>query len=180
MSSLLVELTANIVSSHAASIEMSSDDLLQEIQRVYAALKNLESDTAVPEDSAVKETATKINPKKSIQKDQISCLICGKSGFKTLTRHLKQAHGIKPAEYRKQFGLPPGTALAAKNYSESRRQAAIANNLGEKLAKGRATHLANLAAQKAVAAKPAKTAKPKAPKAKTAVPAAAKPRAKKK
>ena len=33
MSSILVELTANIVSSHAASVEMSSDELLQEIQK---------------------------------------------------------------------------------------------------------------------------------------------------
>lgn len=180
MSSLLVELTANIVASHAASIEMSSDDLLQEIQKVYAALKNLESDTTAAEEATIKEVTPAINPKKSIQKDQISCLICGKSGFKTLTRHLKQAHGMKPGEYRKQFGLPAGTPLAAKSYSESRRQAAISNNLGEKLAKGRATHLAKLAAEKTSAAKPVKTVKPKTTKAQATAPATAKPRAKKK
>ena len=197
MSSILVELTANIVSSHAATVEMSSDELLQEIQKVYAALKNLDSDVATAEDAVAKEAAPAISPKKSIQKDQIICLICGKGGFKTLSRHLKQAHGMKASEYRKQFGIASGTPLAAKNYSEARRQSAINNNLGEKLAKGRATRMANLAAKKAAPEKapkatPAKTAKAapaktpktaaaKAPKAaSTKAPKTAAPRAKKK
>ncbi|MDK9719002.1 MAG: MucR family transcriptional regulator [Trichlorobacter sp.] len=189
MSSILVELTANIVSSHAATVEMSSDELLQEIQKVYAALKNLDSDVASSEEAVIKEAAPAISPKKSIQKDQIICLICGKGGFKTLSRHLKQAHGIKASEYRKQFGIASGTPLAAKNYSEARRQSAIDNNLGEKLAKGRATRMANLEAKKAVPEKatkvtPSKATKPTAAKApKTAIaktPKAAVPRAKKK
>lgn len=174
MSSILVELTANIVSSHAATVEMSSEELLQEIQKVYTALKNLDSDLPVAEEDVAKEAAPAIAPKKSIQKDQIICLICGKGGFKTLSRHLKQAHGLKASEYRKQFGIVSGTPLAAKNYSEARRQSAINNNLGEKLAKGRATRMANLAAKKAVAEAPKKAAPAKAPKT------AATPRAKKK
>jgi predicted transcriptional regulator len=159
MSSLLVELTANIVSSHAASVEMTSDELLQEIQKVYIALKNLDSDTVVEETAGIKDQSPAINPKKSIQKDQIVCLICGKGGFKTLSRHLNVVHDIKPREYRKQFNLPAGTALAAKSYSESRRQAALENNLGEKLALGRAKRMANYEARKAT---PAKTTKPAA------------------
>lgn len=153
MSSILVELTANIVSSHAASVELTSDELLSEIQRVYSALKKLESDTVTEEEATTKEAAPAINPKKSIQKDQVICLICGKGGFKTLSRHLKQSHDIKASAYRKQFGIAAGTPLAAKNYSEARRQAAIDNNLGEKLAAGRANRLATLAAKKATPAK---------------------------
>ena len=153
MSSLLVELTANIVSSHAASVELTSEELLLEIQKVYTALKNLESDSGSEAEEVVKETTPVINPKKSIQKDQIICLICGKGGFKTLSRHLKQSHGVKASAYRKQFGIAAGTPLAAKNYSESRRQAAIENNLGEKLAVGRANRLATLAAKKAAPVK---------------------------
>ena len=176
MSSILVELTANIVSSHAATVEMSSDELLQEIQKVYAALKNLDSDVATGEEAVVKEATPVISPKKSIQKDQIICMICGKGGFKTLSRHLKQAHDMKASAYRKQFGIASGTPLAAKNYSEARRQSAINNNLGEKLAKGRATRMANLAAKKAVPEKapkavPAKTQKPVAAKTPKAAPA---------
>ena len=169
MSSLLVELTANIVSSHAASVEMTSDELLQEIQKVYAALKTLEGGEIPAEEISTKEAAPVVSPKKSIQKDQVICLVCGKGGFKTLSRHLKQAHDLKPAAYRKQFGIPSGTALAAKNYSESRRQAALNNNLSEKLAQGRATRMANLAAKKAAV-----------PKAATKAPKAAAAKAKKK
>lgn len=167
MSSILVELTANIVSSHAASVEMTSDELLQEIQKVYAALKNLDSGDVITEEVTVKDSAPVVSPKKSIQKDQVICLICGKGGFKTLSRHLKQAHNLKPSEYRKQFGIPAGTALAAKNYSESRRQAALDNNLSEKLAQGRATRMANLAAKKAAPAKAKKATAAKTPKAPT-------------
>lgn len=173
MSSILVELTANIVSSHAASVEMSSDELLLEIQKVYQALKNLDAEPGSEGTGAAQETPAVVNPKKSIQKDQIVCLICGKGGFKTLSRHLKQAHDMKPAAYRKQFKLPAGTPLAAKNYSEARRQAALNNNLGENLAKGRMARLERLAAAKSKAvttkapkatAKPRKAAAPKAPK----------------
>lgn len=169
MSSILVELTANIVSSHAASVEMSSEELLQEIQKVYGMLKQLEGDLPVEGEAAAK-SAPAMAPKKSIQKDQVVCLICNKGGFKTLTRHLKQVHNMKPGEYRKQFGLPAGTALAAKSYSEARRAAAQKNNLAANLEKARATRMANLAAKKkttpakakkAVVAKPvAKAAKP--------------------
>lgn len=168
MSSILVELTANIVSSHAASVEMTSDELLQEIQRVYGMLKQLEGDLPVEGDAA--KAAPAMAPKKSIQKDQVVCLICNKGGFKTLTRHLKQVHNMKPGEYRKQFGLPAGTPLAAKNYSEARRAAAQKNNLAANLEKARATRMANLAAKKKVAPAKAKkaAAKPVAKTTKTA------------
>ncbi len=153
MSSILVELTANIVSSHASTVEMSSDELLVEIQRIYNTLKNLDSDVITEQEPASKESVTKLNPKKSILKDQIICLECGKGGFKTLSRHLKQAHGMKAAEYRKKYEFPAKTALAAKNYSEARRQTAINNNLGEKMTEGRIKHQAEMAAKKQASGK---------------------------
>jgi hypothetical protein len=90
-------------------------------------------------------------------------MICGKTGFKTLTRHLKQAHELKPGQYRKQFNIPSSQSLTAKNYSEARRKAANENNLAANLEKARAVRAAKNAApakaQKAVKAeKPAKIA----------------------
>ena len=38
----IIELTAEIVTAHASSTQMTSDDLLQDIQKVYAALQALE------------------------------------------------------------------------------------------------------------------------------------------
>lgn len=156
MASQLIELTATIVSAHASATGMTADQLLQEIQTVHAALKRLEAGEVTPLEG--QPAAPAMQPKKSIQKNQVVCLICGKGGFKTLTRHLKQAHGMKPGEYRKQFGLPAGTALVAKGYSESRRQQALKNNLAGNLEKARAAKGAkNL---KKVATAPAKSSKP--------------------
>lgn len=154
MPSTLIKLTASIVSAHAASTEMTADQLLQEIQSVHAALKRLETGEITPVE--VQPAAPAMAPKKSIQKNQVVCLVCGKDGFKTLARHLKQAHDMKPGEYRKQFGLPAGTALVAKGYSEARRQQALQNNLAGNLEKARA------AKRKKPAAAPAPVAKPKA------------------
>jgi hypothetical protein len=40
-------------------------------------------------------------------KDGVICMLCGKE-MKTLPRHLKTAHGLKPSEYSKQFILRYG------------------------------------------------------------------------
>jgi predicted transcriptional regulator len=45
---------------------------------------------------------------------------------------------MKPTEYRKQFDIPRTQPLAARSYSESRRQMAVDRGLGENLAKARA------------------------------------------
>ena len=80
--------------------------------------------------------------KKAFQNDQVGCLVCGKTGFKTLTRHLKQAHDLKPGQYRKQFNIPSSQSLTAKNYSEARRKSANENNLAANLEKARAVRAA--------------------------------------
>ncbi len=147
MTTSLVELTANIVSAHASGSQLTRDELIQEINTVFTALKQLESGTP----GAEVETAPAvpaISLKKAFQNDQITCMICGKSGFKTLTRHLKQAHDLKPGQYRKQFNIPATQSLTAKNYSEARRQAAADNNLAANLEKARAVRAANKAAAK--------------------------------
>lgn len=169
MTSSLVELTASIVSSHAVGTEMSSDELILEINKVFATLKKLETDNATAETTPA-PAGPVLTMKKAFQNDQVGCLVCGKTGFKTLTRHLKQAHDLKPGQYRKQFNIPSSQSLTAKNYSEARRKSANENNLAANLEKARAVRAAkNKAAAKgkaaAVVAKPTKTtpAKPAKP-----------------
>jgi predicted transcriptional regulator len=181
MTSSLVELTAGIVSSHAVGTEMSSDELIQEITRVFALLKKLETDGTALE-TAPAPGAPALTMKKAFQNDQVGCLVCGKSGFKTLTRHLKQSHDLKPGQYRKQFNIPSSQSLTAKNYSEARRKSANENNLAANLEKARAVRAAkNKTAVKStpaeVVAKPVKSAPVKSAKpVKAAKPAkAAKP-----
>jgi len=178
MNSTLVELTASIVSSHAVGTEMSSDELIQEISKVFATLKKLEAEGSA-DLTAAAPAAPVLTMKKAFQNDQVGCLVCGKTGFKTLTRHLKQAHDLKPGQYRKQFNIPSSQSLTAKNYSEARRKSANENNLAANLEKARAVRAAkNKTAAKTKetkpAAKPVKSAPVKAVKpAKTAKPAKA-------
>ena len=155
MASSLIELTANIVSSHASVTEMSSEDLLQELQKVHVALQNLDVETGGGVETA-KSKGPAMSLTKAFQQDQVSCMLCGKSGMKTLARHLAQLHGLKPGEYRKQFGIPSSQALTAKNFSEARRRMAQEKGLGDNLAKARAVRALKQAAKGVAEKKPAK------------------------
>jgi predicted transcriptional regulator len=147
--STLLELTADIVSAHVTNMQMTSDEMLQELQRVHASLKALESGASV---SA--EPSKPLTIKQAFKKDEVICMVCGKGGFKTLKRHIAQAHDLKPGQYRKQFNIPSSLSLTAKSYSESKKQGALDRGLGDNLAKARAARAAMKAdAPKARAAK---------------------------
>jgi len=137
MAQTMLELAAAIVSSHASVSELNTEELVQEIRKVYSILLKL--DCGAPEE-VIDQRETKapiISLKKAFQADQVFCMICGKGGMKTLARHLSQNHNIKPGEYRKQFNIPKGQPLTAKNFSESRRKMAQERGLAENLAKAR-------------------------------------------
>jgi predicted transcriptional regulator len=159
----LVEIAGQLVAAHAASNKLSIEELLLEIGKVHAALKKLEDGVLIEEGAEVKAPLT---AKEAFRKHEIFCMICGKGGFRTLTRHLNTAHQLKPGAYRKQFGIPSSQALSAKSYSESRRQMALERGLGDNLAKARKVRMANFEARKEPAAGPVKheaPAKAKAP-----------------
>ena len=134
----LLEMAAEIVASHASTTALSKDDLLNELQEVYKALQQLDKGEEVTSETVAEETSEPaISRKKAFGKNQVVCMICGK-GMKTLTRHLRTSHNMTPKEYRQQFDIPRNQPLAARAYSESRRQMALDRGLGENLAKARA------------------------------------------
>jgi len=138
----LTELVSEIVSAHASSTPMSKEELLAEIQAVYAVLSAMEKGEVVvapltAEEPVAEEESPAVSKRKAFGKDKIYCMICGK-GFTTLKRHLNSAHELTPKEYRTKFNIPASTSLAAKAYSEARKQMAIEKNLGAGLAKARA------------------------------------------
>lgn len=151
----LLELAADLVSSHVSTTPMSTDELILEIKKVYAAIQALEAVVAV---EVVEEIKPAISIKEAFKKNEVICMVCGKGKMKTLTRHLNMVHNMKPGEYRKQFGIPTKQPLTAKSYSESRRKFAEERGLGDVLAKARETRAAKIKAKKAA---PAKTARPK-------------------
>ena len=135
----LIEMAAEIVAAHASTTPMSKEELIAELAEVTKALSALEKGEGITAEVAGEETAVTpaITRKKAFGKDKVVCMICGKE-MKTLARHLKTAHGMKPSEYRKQFEIPRTQPLAARSYSESRRQMAVDRGLGDNLAKARA------------------------------------------
>lgn len=133
----LLEMAAEIVAAHASTTAMSKEELVSELAAVHQALSALEKGEAVPAEAEAEAAAPAISRKKAFGKDKVVCMLCGKE-MKTLARHLKTAHGMKPGEYRKQFEIPRTQPLAARAYSESRRQMAVDRGLGDNLAKARA------------------------------------------
>ena len=140
----LLEMAKDIIVAHASKTEMNKEELLGEIAEIHSALARLQKAEEAPEaaegqteNTSENETAPFISVKKAFRKDKVICLICGKE-MKTLSRHLKSAHNMSAAEYKNQFDIPKKQPLAARNYSESRREMAIARGLGDNLAKARA------------------------------------------
>ncbi len=138
----LLSLTSEIVSAHASFNELSQKALLVEIDQVFrklASLVDVQGAESAPESLAVSaEDAKPALPlDAAFGADRVFCMVCGQ-GMKTLKRHLSTAHGMKPGQYRKEFGIPSGTPLVAKSYSEARRKMAKDLNLAEGLAKARA------------------------------------------
>lgn len=133
----VMEMAAEIIAAHASTTPMTKEELLAELNEVHAVLAALEKGETPPATEVQEDTAPAVSRKKAFGKDKIYCMICGK-GFKTLSRHLKTAHDVKPTEYRKQFDIPRTQSLAARNYSESRRQMAVDRGLADNLAKARA------------------------------------------
>ena len=148
----ILEMATDLVTAHASTSSMTKEELLEEIKEVYSALSAMEKGEMPAEQQAAEEQeeAPVVSKRKAFGKNAVTCMICGKQ-MKTLARHLKTAHDMKPTEYRKQFDIPRTQPLAAKAYSESRKQMAIDRGLGENLAKARAAKLA--------AKKPAKKSK---------------------
>ncbi|HEX9873099.1 MAG TPA: MucR family transcriptional regulator [Deferrimonas sp.] len=133
----ILEMAAEIVAAHASTTALSKEELVAELVEVHKALSALEKGESIGAESIEQAAAPTMTRKKAFGKDKITCMICSKE-MKTLARHLKTAHDMKPGEYRKQFDIPRTQPLAARAYSESRRQMAVDRGLGENLAKARA------------------------------------------
>lgn len=158
-----MKIAGQLVAAHAAGNQLAIEELLLEIGQVHAALKKLEDEVLIEEAIEVKAPLTL---KEAFRKHKVFCMICGKGGFRTLTRHLNTAHQLKPGAYRKQFGIPSGQALSARSYSESRQQMALEHGLAGNLVEARKVRMANYEARKEAAARPDKAKAPAKAKAK--------------
>jgi predicted transcriptional regulator len=126
----LVEITADIVSSHVTNNNVSVGDLPNLIQQVHQALTSLGQPQ--PEPQAEKKTPV-VSARASVKPDFLVCMECGKKQ-KTLRRHLQSVHGMTPDHYRAEFGLSRDYPMVAPEYSGRRREMAHSIGLGRKRA----------------------------------------------
>jgi predicted transcriptional regulator len=84
---------------------------------------------AEPEQATEEKPEPAVSVRRSIRPDHLICLVCGQQR-KTLKRHLAVRHDLSPAEYREGFGLRPDYPMMAPNYTQRRREVALATGLG--------------------------------------------------
>ena len=123
----LVELTADIVSAHVSNNTVSVSDVANLVQRVHEALTTLGQPAAEPQ----QEKTPVVSVRASIKPDYLVCMECGRKQ-KTLKRHLQNAHGMSPDQYRTDYGLPRDYPMVAPNYSKRRSEMAQAIGLGRR------------------------------------------------
>jgi predicted transcriptional regulator len=133
MAKSLTEMAVELATAQASHSTMSAEEVetfLTKTFQTLTALKNLEEGETVGMEAPAEPA---LDPKKSILKNKVICLECGRE-FKILTsRHLQKEHGIDSKEYRKKYGFSARQSLAAKSLSAERSATAKKHKLGEKL-----------------------------------------------
>jgi len=145
----LISLTADIVSAHVSNNTVALSDVPILVQRVFEALAAAGAPTPAEEPQGKTPV---VSVRASIKPEYLVCMECGRQQ-KTLKRHLQTAHGMTPAQYRSDYGLPDSYPMVAPKYSEQRRSLAKEIGLGRK---PRGAKAAAAAPEAAPAAPPAR------------------------
>ena len=125
--SILIELTAEIVSAYVSNNSVAAGDIPALINQVHMALSQVSEGGG----EAVAEPLRPAIPvKRSVNADYIVCLDDGKK-FKSLKRHLRTQYGMTPEQYREKWGLPADYPMVAPNYAAARSQLAKQMGLGQ-------------------------------------------------
>ncbi len=121
----LLTLTSDIVVNHSSNNVVPSPDLSGLIETVFNTLSGLGAPAAEPEQKPA------VPIKKSVTKQFIICLECGKEQ-KMIKRHLHSAHDTNPAEYRAKWGLAHDYPMVAPVYAALRSRLAKDIGFGRK------------------------------------------------
>jgi predicted transcriptional regulator len=89
------------------------------------------SSLGTPSPEPQQEKTPIVSVRASIKPEYLVCMECGRKQ-KTLKRHLENAHGMSPDQYRTDYGLPRDYPMVAPEYSKKRSQMAHAIGLGRK------------------------------------------------
>ena len=125
---LLLELTAEVVSAYVAKNPIAAGDLSGLIRDVHQSLGGVSEGAVEPE---VEKQKPAVSVRKSLGHDYLICLEDGKK-FKSLKRHLKTHYNLSPEAYREKWGLPADYPMVAPAYAEQRSRLAKEMGLGQK------------------------------------------------
>lgn len=141
MTRKIIEIASEIVQTQVSLASMSASEITSSLRQVFGTLLELQKaesgeielpaqDTA----GALEKAAGPVTPENSIQNDKVICLECG-AEMKQLTQKHLTSHGITPREYKKKYGFPMRTPLAAKSLTRARSKAAKKRGLPANLVK---------------------------------------------
>ena len=140
MAKLLTEMAAEIAAAQASHSTLSAEEMETLLERTFKALQRMkameEGEAVAPIAEAGELDAAPLDPMKSIQRNKVICIECGKE-FKQLSQAHLRSHGLTAKEYRKKHGFTAKQALVAKSLSAQRRKRAKQLGLGERLRKAR-------------------------------------------
>ncbi|MFC1896055.1 MucR family transcriptional regulator [Thermodesulfobacteriota bacterium] len=137
MSKTLTEMTTEIVAAQASHSSISGEELVELLEKTFVALKDIRDvEEGLVEKPAGLAEAGGIDPRKSILKNKVICLECGRE-FKQLSKKHLEQHGMSSGEYRTKYGFSARQPLTAKSLSAKRRKIAKEHNLGQVLSKAR-------------------------------------------
>ena len=135
MAKSLVQITAEIVQSQTSVKQMSTEEVKAALKDTFQALKSLQAaEVFNPPESDSSESAQISDPKKSIQRNKVVCLECGKE-FRMLSGKHLASHGLDSKAYRKKYGFPARQPLCAKTLSDERSAGAKERGIPENLQK---------------------------------------------
>ena len=133
MAKTLTEMAVELATAQASHATMSAEDMETYLTKTFQTLKNLKDVEEGAEITTEEPAEPQLDPKKSILKNKVICLECGRE-FKILTsKHLQKEHGMDSKEYRRKYGFSSRQSLAARSLSAKRRATAKKHKLGEKL-----------------------------------------------
>jgi len=141
MTRKIIEIASEIVQTQVSLASMSASEITSSLRQVFGTLLELQKaesgeielpaqETAAPQEKA----GGPVTPENSIQNDKVICLECG-AEMKQLTQKHLTSHGITPREYKKKYGFPMRTPLAAKSLTRARSKAAKKRGLPANLVK---------------------------------------------
>jgi predicted transcriptional regulator len=166
----ILEMAKDLIMAQIQAGRVPPEDLQQALEHTYASLIELkmkEETGAVGGVAGNGSAPAPVDWKKSITKNAITCLECGRTFKQLSTRHLRE-HGLDGRSYRAKYGIPRTQPLSARVTTARRKQIVEETRPWEKAARYRAARERDEAEQMEAAAKSAAPPKKRRPRQRTA------------